>query len=64
MPRTIDTRVIESRKKKYDRIRNRFVELMDKGYRYDIVMEKMIEETGYSESTISQIYNKNGNYKE
>lgn len=64
MPKTTDPRVIEARKKRNERIRTRFAKLLNDGFRYDVVMEKMISETGYSESTISQIYNQYGNYKD
>ena len=63
MPRIKDKRLIAARKKRQDKIRKRFDELFNQGLRYEIVMNTLIEESGYSESTINQIVKQYGNYK-
>ena len=64
MPRIKDERLIAARKKRQDKIRKRFDELFNQGLRYEIVMNTLIEESGYSESTINQIVKQYGNYKQ
>lgn len=64
MPKTTDKRVIIARKARNERIRKRFAILFDRGLRYEIVMDKLISEFGMSESTINQIVNGYGGYRD
>lgn len=56
-------KVVQARESRNERIRHRFAELYNRGLRYEIVMERLIDEYGLAEATISQIVNCHGAYK-
>ena len=63
MPRIKDDRIKLARKQRNERIKNRFESLYNSGLRIECVTDKLINEFGLSESTINQIINNYGNYK-
>lgn len=63
MPRIKDERLKIARKQRNDKIKTRFAVLYNSGLRIECVTEKLISEFGLSESTINQIINNYGNYK-
>jgi len=62
MPKITDPRLIEAKQQRIVKIRERFNELYRQGLRHNVVIEKLIVEIGYSESTLSKIVKQQGKY--
>jgi len=63
MPRTNkNSRVTQARERRNERIKVQFAKLYNSGLRYEVVMEKLIDEFALAENTIAQIINENGAY--
>lgn len=63
MPRITDKRIIAGKQRRNEQIRKKFAKLWDSGLRYDLVMDKLIDEFMLSKSTITQILKGYGHYK-
>lgn len=64
MAKTKDPRVKQGKALRNEAIRTYFDMRYNAGFRYDVIIEDLILKWGLAESTLSQIINKTGGYKD